>query len=189
MTSRPGLLAGLRDIRRPSMRHGPGADQRLRQGPALHQPGEEEEAVEAHGSALEARQDREGVLGTRRLAGRAALARRWPRQAQASPAGTKPTSAISWRTATSSRPRLVARARSTGSSPPCSADMVGVGGEPVGEVDAQPVRAEATEGERGAARIGVRRRGSRAEGCGQPRHGLAGADAQAALPASAGRRA
>ena len=40
-------------------------------------------------------------------------------------------------------------------------DVVGVGGEPVGEVDAQPGRAKPAEAERGAARIGaaVERRG------------------------------
>ena len=51
-------------------------------------------------------------------------------------------------------------------------DVVGVGGEAVGEVDAQPGRAEAAEAERGAARIGaaVERRGGLR---GQARHGQA----------------
>ena len=89
-----------------------------------------------------------------RAGGRRAAARR-PRQRQASPALVKPTSSISaaervFVEADRGRERGVDRIAAAG-----RADLARVAGEPVGEVDAEPVAPSAAIGERRAARIGV----------------------------------
>jgi hypothetical protein len=144
--------------------------QPLREGAALHQPDKEEKAIEAHALALEPGQHGKGIL--------------WPRclgRAPARPALTAPGPRLAGRykahfghqvadgrfvKAEAGRQGAVDRILAA-----MLADMVGMGGEPVGKIDAQPVGPEPPEGERRPARVGAtverRRRGG-----GEPRHGL-----------------
>src|SRR6186997_1376189 len=95
-----------------------GLDQPLSLGAALQQANEVEVPVQTHAYLLSPASAAKALPGLGPCGARR-RGRRWPRHDQASPAGTKPISAIKWRMFGSSRPRLVTSARSTGSSPPC----------------------------------------------------------------------
>ena len=131
-----------------------GFDHRLGKGAALHQPDAVEEAVDPH-VCLSLASSAKAWDGR----GAAIVALRAPTAPAPGIAGLGETDFVHQpRDAASSRPTEVAKLEVDRIVAAGRADVARMAGEPVGEVDADPVAAEAAVGERRAARVGFGRR-------------------------------